>query len=443
MSLTRTNHTCALRCTLAAVVLLGLIGASTGQEVQAPAEGSATRASESGPAWGAAEIGASWVLHAPAGPAGDPGGPLEPGQRVLVLGRDQRQVSLVAVEQAVVLHRLSSRFDLGIGPIYASHRRHAYLASRDGWVGKLDLRALRWEAEVRAGLGTRALALSHDDRFLIVANASPNTLAVLDAGDLRLVKLLEVRDRDGRASGVASVRAFPARGSFAATLEGSAEVWEISYRIPPPAGFGHWTHDHRKDGGDAATPEPFPVRRLRASAPLGDFFLTRDGAQMVARTLDGAGGEVVDFDLGRSFRRLDLPAGPRLDSAVAWPRGDTRVLAVPNDQGGLTLLDARTWTRLAELPVPGHEGFLASHEGSPLLWAGSPRADTLTLIDKQTLEPTHGLRPLPGAPVRQVVLSPDGGFALAVVEGGEDDLAVVYDGRTLEELGRVSLPRQP
>lgn len=362
---------------------------------------------------------------------------------MLILGRDKRQASLVDVERLALVGRVHSPLDLDIGPVYTGDRRHAYLASRSGWVGKLDLQTLRWEAEVRAGLATRALTLSPDDRWLIVANASPNTLAVLDAGDLRLVKPIEVRDSDGRPSGVSSVRPLPARGSFAATLDGSPEVWEISYRIPPPPGFGQWTHDHRKDSGDAATPDPFPVRRLRASVSLGDFYVTPDGAQMVARTRDGAGGEVVDFDLGRPFRRLALPGGPRFGSAVSWARGDTRVLAVPKDQSGLCVLDLRTWSLLAELPVPGPQGFLASQEGSPLVWAGSPQADTLTPIDKQTLEPAPGLRPVPGAKVVQIALTPDGGYVLAVVADGDDDLAVVYHGQTMAEVGRVILSRGP
>ena len=76
-----------------------------------------------------------------------------------------------------------------------------YFASRDGWISKFDIYNLTYVAEVRAGINTRNLAVSHDGRFVMVANYLPHTLVVLDARDLSPLKVIEAKDQEARARG--------------------------------------------------------------------------------------------------------------------------------------------------------------------------------------------------------------------------------------------------
>ena len=43
-----------------------------------------------------------------------------------------------------------------------------FFASRDGWVSKFDLYALKTVVEARAGINTRNLAVASDGKFVMV-----------------------------------------------------------------------------------------------------------------------------------------------------------------------------------------------------------------------------------------------------------------------------------
>ena len=80
--------------------------------------------------------------------------------------------------------KFSSRYKLHGKPIYDSTGRNIYLSSPEGWVSKFDLHQLKMVSEVRVGINASSIAISSDDRFIIVGNYSPNTLVVLDAKNL-------------------------------------------------------------------------------------------------------------------------------------------------------------------------------------------------------------------------------------------------------------------
>ena len=61
-------------------------------------------------------------------------------------------------------------------PIYESSGHYVYLSSPDGWISKFDLHQLIMVSEIRVGINTSSIAISIDDRFIIVGNYSPNTL---------------------------------------------------------------------------------------------------------------------------------------------------------------------------------------------------------------------------------------------------------------------------
>nr|MCU0889959.1 cytochrome C oxidase Cbb3 [Rubritepida sp.] len=71
----------------------------------------------------------------------------------------------------------------------------------------------------------------------------------------------------------------------------------------------------------------------------------------------------------------------------------------------------------------------------------SAAKDTLTVIDKQTLQPVAHLRPEPGRTLAHIEFTRDGRHALASL--WEDDGAlIVFDARTLREVKRIPM-RKP
>jgi len=396
------------------------------------------------PPWGLAEIAASRVVHVEPGTLPDkPKFEADLENLFIVVELGDHHATLLNGDTFQPIHRFPTRFALHGGPKYAEGGRYVYFASRDGWISKFDIFNLTYVVEVRAGINTRNLAVSHDGRYVTVANYLPHTLVVLDARDLRPVRVIPVTDAQGKTSRVSAVYTADPRASFIAALKDIPEVWEISYQDPPPKGFGQWIHDHRADSGETNHPNPFPIRKIALDDYLDDFFLTQDYSQ-IAGTARGGKGQVVDLDLGRVVADLALPGMPHLSSGITWPSNDTVVLATPNIKNAeVTVIDTKTWQVIKEIPTLGPGFFMRSHENSPYAWVDvffGKDKDAMQVIDKQTLEVVKTLRPAPGKTSAHVEFTKDGRFALVSV--WEDDGAlVVYDGNSLEEVKRIPMKK--
>lgn len=396
------------------------------------------------PPWGMKEIAASRVLNELAGPLQDsPVFEADVDNLFIVVELGDHHATLLDGDSFEPIHRFPTRFALHGGPKYAQGGRYVYFASRDGWISKYDVYNLTYVAEVRAGINTRNLAVSHDGRFVMVANYLPHTLVVLDARDLSPVKVIPVVDSTGKSSRVSAVYTADPRSSFIVALKDLSEVWEISYRIPPPRGFGRWIHDYRTDSGEETNPESFPIRRIRIEGILDDFFIDQDYVQIAGSSRDGK-GQVVDLDLGRAVTKLEFPGLPHLSSGITWPRGDTVVLATPNiKEPKVTILDTKTWKVIKEIPTLGPGFFMRSHEDSPYAWVDvffGEDKDAMHVIDKQTLEVVKTLRPAPGKTSAHVEFTKDGRYALVSI-WDPDGAVVVYDAASLEEVKRLPMKK--
>ena len=398
------------------------------------------------PAWGMKEIAESRIqYHAPDSLPDAPKFEADIENLFVVVELADHHATLLNGDTFEPIHRFPTRFALHGGPKYAEGGRYVYFASRDGWVSKFDVFNLTYVAEVRAGINTRNIAVSHDGRFVMVANYLPHSLVVLDASDLSPVKVIEATDEQGNSSRVSAVYTADPRWSFIVALKDIQEVWEVSYRIPPPPGFGHWVHDYRPESGDSDTAEveDFPIRRIRTDGFLDDFFITQDYAQIAGTNREG-GGQVVDLDVGRSIQQLELHGMPHLSSGITWMRGDQRILATPNiREPKVTVMDTRSWEVVKEIPTLGPGFFMRSHENSPYAWVDvffGKDSDAMQVIDKQTLEVVKTLRPAPGKTSAHVEFTKDGRYALVSV-WDPDGAVVIYDARTLEEIKRIPMKK--
>lgn len=401
------------------------------------------------PAWAEADIRASRVetagwAEAPAKPqwAADP-----MNLFVVVEGGDHH-VSLVDGDRFEVIHRFASRYALHGGPKFTPDGRYVFFGSRDGWITKYDLWHLQVVAEVRAGLNMRNVAVSADGRWVMAANYLPRTLALFDA-DLQLVKTYDASTLDGRQrSRVSAVYDAAPRKSFVVALKDIAEVWEISYDPGAEPIHDGYVHDYRM-GEAVAKPGYLGVRRTPLDEPLDDFFFDPPYRHVIGtarpRTPDAQPtAQVVNLDIRRKIAELPIAGMPHLGSGITFAWHGTTVLASPNlKNGAIDVIDLKTWKPVAAVPTPGPGFFIRSHETTPYAWVDSmmsPTAkDTLTLIDKRTLEPAATIRE-PGKTLAHVEFTKDGRYALASVWETAGAL-VVYDATTLKEIKRLPMSK--
>jgi mono/diheme cytochrome c family protein/WD40 repeat protein len=316
--------------------------------------------------------------------------------------------------------RFQSHFALHGGPKFSPDGRFVYFASRDGWVSKYDLNNLTMIAETRAGLNTRNLAVSNDGRWVLVGNYLPGNLVLLNADDLTLVKSIATVSADGKASRVSAVYTAPPRDSFIVALKDAKEAWELSY---------------------AGTPD-FTPRRIIAQDFLDDFSFTPDYRYLLATSRKAQGGQVINLDTGKSITDIPLPGMPHLGSGIYWKRNGDWVFATPNISKGLiSVLDLKTWKLIKEIPTEGPGFFMRSHINSKYAWTDvffGPNQDVVHLIDKQTLEIAHTLRPMPGKNAAHVEFTNDGSHLILSV-WDTDGALIVYDAKTLKEVKRIPM----
>jgi DNA-binding beta-propeller fold protein YncE len=163
------------------------------------------------------------------------------------------------------------------------------------------------------------------------------------------------------------------------------------------------------------------------------------------KTESGAAtAQVVNLDARRKIADLALAGMPHLGSGITFAWKGTTVLASPNLKGGsVDVIDMKTWQPVATIPTPGPGFFMRSHESTRYAWTDSmmsPTAkDTLTLIDKATLQPVASVRE-PGKTLAHIEFTKDGRYALASV-WEMDGALIVFDATTLKEVKRLPMSK--
>jgi mono/diheme cytochrome c family protein/DNA-binding beta-propeller fold protein YncE len=401
------------------------------------------------PTWSTAQIEDSRVLTpVPGVDDGKPAFAADPLNLFVVVESGDHHVTILDGDRFEPVHRFPSRFALHGGPKFTGDGRYVFFASRDGWVTKFDIYKLAVVAEVRAGINTRNIAVSDDGRFIAVANYLPHTLVILDASDLSVRRVLEVRDRTGKTpSRVSAVYQAAPRKSFIAALKDVPEVWEVATDDNAPPVHTGLVHSHEKGMEEALATESglFALRRILLDEPIDDFFFDLPYRNLIGSSRDGNAAVVVNLNVGREIARVDLPGLPHLGSGITWTWNGNPVVATPHlKEGKVSVVDMTDWKVVKTLTTGGPGFFMRSHENTPYAWVDvffGPNRDQLHIIDKNTLEIVRTLRPEPGKTAAHVEFTRDGRYALVSI--WEDDGAiVVYDAATFEEIKRLPM-RKP
>ena len=393
------------------------------------------------PVWTAEDIEATRDLSVVYAPAAAPVFTADPMNITLVVETGDNHVSVLDGDTFDVLDRFPTPYAVHGGPKFSPDGRYVYVMSRDGWVQKYDIWSLAEVGRVRAGLNSRNIAISHDGKWLAVANYLPMTLTILDANDLTVAEVIEVKGRDGTPSRVSAVYQAPPRQSFILALKDIPEVWEVFHGTHRPY-FG-FVHDHRIEGPPEVA-DTFPIRRIKLADILDDFFFDQAYEHLIGASREGESGQVIDLVIGRKIADIDLPGMPHLGSGITWAWGETTVMATPHLRSDtISIIDMTTWQTVKRLETLGPGFFMRSHSTTPYAWADvffGPNKDVMHIIDKASLEIVRTLRPEPGATVAHTEFTKDGRHALVSI--WEDDGAVIVsDAQPFAEVRRLPMKK--
>lgn len=396
------------------------------------------------PAWGLKEINVSRIEHFKAGSLPDtPAFKADMLNLFVVVETGDHHATILDGDTFKPIHRFQTHFALHGGPKFTPDGRYVYFASRDGWIARFDIWNLKTTHEIRAGINTRNLAVSGDGRYVIVGNYLPQTLVILDALDLKPLKLIEAQDENGKHSRISAVYDAAPRKSFIAALKDVKEVWEIPYGEHHEPIYPGLVHDYRMAESLADT-GPFPIRRIPLEDYLDDFYFDQSYTHLMGASRDGGKGQVINLDARRKVADLDLPGMPHLGSGITWEYQGRPVMATPNLKTGvISIIDMKTWQVIKRIATLGPGFFMRSHENTPYAWTDnfmSPAKDTLIIIDKRTLEIVRKLTPVPGKTAAHVEFTRDGKYALVSI-WEMDGALVVYDAATFKEVTRIPMSK--
>ena len=396
------------------------------------------------PQWGLEEINKTHVIHFDETKLpSEPQFKADPLNLFIVVELGDHHATILDGDKLQPMHRFKTRFALHGGPKYSPTGRFVYFASRDGWISKFDMYNFKTVAEIRAGINTRNLAVSSDGRYVLVGNYLPQTAVLLDARDLKPIKLFDVKDKQGKSSRVSAVYNAPPRNSFIIALKDVTEVWEISYLDNPEPVYNGYVHDYRYKEG-LADNGPFPVRRIVLDDFLDDFFFDPSYQHLMGAARNGKNGQVINLNVGRKIAELDLKGLPHLGSGISWKYKGKNVFATPNlKTGEVSVIDMKNWNIIKRIKTLGPGFFMRSHEKSDYAWVDvffGPNKDAVHIIDKNTLEIIKTIRPAPGKTAAHIEFDRYGKYALLSI-WDIDGALVIYDAKTLKEIKRIPMKK--
>lgn len=396
------------------------------------------------PQWGMEEIRDSRVIQHAAGSLPDkPLFTADPLNLFVVVELADHHASILDGDKFEVITRFATRYALHGGPKFSPDGRYVYFASRDGWIAKYDIWNLKLVAEIRAGINTRNMAVSSDGRYAMVANYLPHTLVLLDTRDLTPLKVIDVKDDNGKSSRVSAVYDAAPRKSFIAALKDIPEVWELSYDEKAAPLYTGLVHDYQMQEG-SAQPGQFAARRIRLHDYVDDFFFDSSYEHLIGSSREGK-AQVINLDAGRKIAGVDLPGMPHLGSGISWNIDGKPLLATPNLKDGVvTVVDMQTWKAVKQIKTLGPGFFMRSHENTPYAWVdvfnGKQDRDVIQIIDKQKLEVIAELKPSPGKVAAHTEFTRDGKYAVVSIWEDEGEL-VIYDAQTLKVVKRIPMKK--
>ena len=397
------------------------------------------------PSWGSAEIAASRINHAAAPALERPRFEADPMNLFVVVETGDHHATILDGDRFESLARFPTRFALHGGPKFTPDGRYVFFMSRDGWVSKYDLWSLTMLAEVRAGINSRNIAISRDGKHIAVANYLPHTLVMLSTEDLSVESIFEARDKRGSSSRVSAVYQARPRDSFIAALKDVPEIWEIATDPNAPPVYSGLVHSHEKGMVEALPSSQglFALRRIETPKPLDDFFFDPPYRNLIGSAREGK-AIVVNLTVGRDIKQLALPGLPHLGSGISWTWNGRPVMATPHlKEGKVSVLDMQDWSLIKVIETPGPGFFMRSHENSPFAWTDAmmgAKKDTMSIIDKRTLEIVRTVTPAPGKIAAHVEFDRYGRHALISIWENEGAL-VIYDAATFAEVKRIPMSR--
>ena len=306
--------------------------------------------------------------------------------------------------------------------VFSRDERFAYVFGRDGGLTKVDLLEGRIAARVMQAGNSIGGAISQSGRLVAVANYVPGGIKVFDADTLALVADIPAVGLDGKRSKVVGIADLPGE-RFIYSLFDAGEI----------------------DIADLSDPKAPKLQRFKGiGREPYDGLVTEDGRWYVAGLFGEDGLALLDLwhpeagvrrildHYGRGERRLPVYKMPHMRG---WAVAGDEVWLPAIGHHEVLVIDKRTWTEKARIPVAGQPVFVVARPDGRQVWVNFALPDNgkVQVIDVPTKRVVKTLEP--GKAVLDIGFTPKG--EQVWLSARDSDQVVIYDTATATEIARL------
>ncbi|MBT3282836.1 hypothetical protein HON59_01465 [bacterium] len=307
--------------------------------------------------------------------------------------------------------------------VFSPDAKYGYLISRDGWLSKINLNKAEVSKSVKVGISSRGTAMTESGKFIAIGNYDPNTLVILDAKTLEVVKeipLMDTRVKDGVISRAGALLDFGEM--IAVALKDINSVWVVDTSLK-----GMPVTNYFWDVGDEG-------------GIMHDGYATPDGRHLVFSIEQSNVVWILDALEMKEIGEIKTGVKPHTGPGATW-KNLTFIPAI--EEGKTTVINTDTWKLVDYIETDQPSQFPRSYtrdEGYPYVWLDSwdvGKSDELYIIDARDLSIVKTIVPIEGSMVIHPEFTYDGKYVY--VSMMQKDMVYIYDANTFEFVDKLEM----
>ena len=317
------------------------------------------------------------------------------GDMGLVIERESGSIGVLDTSARTRLGTIEGLGDLShASVVFARDGASAYVFGRDGALTKVNLRSGRIEGRVMQAGNSIGGAISQDGTLVVAQNYQPGGIKVFDARTLApLADIPAVVD--GKASRVVGLADLPGR-RFIYSLFDAGQTWIVDLADPA---------------------RPLLTKFENIGKQPYDALISPDGRYYIAGLFGEDGLAKIDLwapqprverilpGYGKGEQPLPVFKMPHLRG---WSIAGRHAYLPAIGRHEVLVVDTETWKEVGRIPVAGQPVFVMARPDGRQVWVNFavPDYDTVQVIDTQTRQVVHNLKP--GKAVLHMEFTPRG-----------------------------------
>ena len=317
------------------------------------------------------------------------------GDMGLVIERESGSIGVLDTSARTRLGTIEGLGDLShASVVFARDGASAYVFGRDGALTKVNLRSGRIEGRVMQAGNSIGGAISQDGTLVVAQNYQPGGIKVFDARTLApLADIPAVVD--GKASRVVGLADLPGR-RFIYSLFDAGQTWIVDLADPA---------------------RPLLTKFENIGKQPYDALISPDGRYYIAGLFGEDGLAKIDLwapqprverilpGYGKGEQPLPVFKMPHLRG---WSIAGRHAYLPAIGRREVLVVDTDTWKEVGRIPVAGQPVFVMARPDGRQVWVNFavPDYDTVQVIDTQTRQVVHNLKP--GKAVLHMEFTPRG-----------------------------------